>query len=122
MILKHDKIDDIVYVDEIDHIDGSKNMTLWSKFNMMKETHTWMNVGHMVGNWQIKYSKGNSKSILNWRLDKTYSAYQILYMKKIDVMEKINYIQLCGQAIDIEWHQMKFLTQINWLHVLTKMF
>jgi len=28
MILKYDKIDDIGYVDEIDHMDVSENMTL----------------------------------------------------------------------------------------------
>jgi hypothetical protein len=97
MTLKYDKIDDIVDVDETDHMDGSK---IWhyeaSLNNMMRETHTQMNVGHMVGNWHIKYSKGNSKNILNWRLGKTYSAYQTLYMEKIDVMDKINDIQLCG--------------------------
>jgi hypothetical protein len=102
MTSKYDKIDDIIDVDEIDHMDGSK---IWhyetSLNNMMREIHTQMNVRHMVGNWHIKYSKGNSKNVLNWRLDKTYNAYQTLYMEKIDVMDKINDIQLCGQTIDI---------------------
>jgi hypothetical protein len=91
-------------------------MTLWSKFKQYdEETHTWMNIGH---GWKLinKIFQRKFKKNLKWRLHKTYSAYQTLYM------DKINDIQLCGQTIDIEWHQMKFLTQINRLHVLNRMF
>jgi hypothetical protein len=42
MTLKYDKIDDIGYVDEIDHMDVSKNMTLWSKFKQYDEGNSHM--------------------------------------------------------------------------------
>jgi hypothetical protein len=121
MTLKYDKIDHIVEIFDADEIDWSETWHYEASLNnMMRETHTRMNMGHMVGNWQIKYSKGKSKNILKWRLDKTYRAYQTLYMEKTYVMDKINSILWPNNW---HWiHQMKFLTQINWLHVLDRLF
>jgi hypothetical protein len=52
MTLKYDKIDHIVEFFDVDEIDRSETWHYETSLNnMMRETHTRMNVGHMVENW-----------------------------------------------------------------------